>query len=139
VTTSWLGTSVVRQNAKTARWLSMYIVVSIDCRRVSEWQASDVPRWPPVHRWPRCRTLVRWLAYVGHAPLGLSFNGSLWFRWQLQNRGPLALTQCCQQHNPAIRKFQRIAMRHNLVFVDLPEDRRLMLDHFTAPRYQAGR
>ncbi|HEV2731157.1 MAG TPA: hypothetical protein VGV15_14085, partial [Terriglobales bacterium] len=32
------------------------------------------------------------LGYVSHAPLGLSFNGSLWFRRQLQNGRLLALT-----------------------------------------------
>jgi len=54
----------------------------------------------------------------------LGFNGSLWFCRQLQNRGLLAPTQCCQQHDPAIRKFQRIVMRRNLVFVDLPKGSR---------------
>jgi hypothetical protein len=71
--------------------------------------------------------------------LGLSFNSGLWLRWQLQNRGLLALTQCCQEHNPAIWKFQRIVMRRNLILVDLPKDRCLMLDHFTAPGNQASR
>lgn len=33
--------------------------------------------------------------YVSHARLGLSFNGNLWFCWQLQNRCLLALTQSC--------------------------------------------
>ncbi|MFZ2082329.1 MAG: hypothetical protein WAV38_37890 [Xanthobacteraceae bacterium] len=68
------------------------------------------------------------LGYVSHAPLGLGFNGSLWFCRQLQNCGLLAPTQCCQQHDPAIRKFQRIVMRCDLVFIDLPKDRGLMLD-----------
>ncbi|MGB5184801.1 MAG: hypothetical protein WBO12_21795 [Xanthobacteraceae bacterium] len=79
------------------------------------------------------------LGYVSHAPLGLSFNGSLWFCRQLQNGRLLALTQSCQERDPAIRKFQRIAMRRDLVFVDLPKDRRLMLDYFIAPGYQARR
>src|SRR5262249_17393089 len=74
-----------------------------------------------------------------HAPLGLSLSGSLWLRWQLQNRGLLALTECCQQHDPTIRKLQCVVMHRNLLFVNLPKDRRLVLDHFTAPRYQAGR
>jgi hypothetical protein len=55
--------------------------------------------------------LVRWSGYVSDAPLGFSFNGSLWLCWQLQNCGLLALTQCCQEHDPTIRKFQRIVMR----------------------------
>jgi len=68
------------------------------------------------------------LGYVSHAPLGLSFNGSLWFCRQLQNSRLLALTQCCQERDPAIRKFQCIVMRRDLVFVDLPKDRCLMVD-----------
>jgi hypothetical protein len=72
-------------------------------------------------------------------PLGLSFNGSLWFRRQLQNGRSLALKQSCQERDPAIRKFQRIVMRRNLLLVDLPEDRCLVLDYFIAPSYQARR
>jgi len=33
-------------------------------------------------------------------PLGLSFNGSLWSRRQLQNGRLLALTQSCQERDP---------------------------------------
>src|SRR5215472_2524428 len=77
------------------------------------------------------------LGYVSHAPLGLSFNGSLWFCRQLQNGRLLALTQSCQECDPAIGKFQRIVMRRDLVFVDLPKDHRLILDYFIAPSYQA--
>jgi hypothetical protein len=73
------------------------------------------------------------LGYVSHAPLGLSFNGSPWFCRQLQNGCLLAFTQACQQHDSAIRKFQRIVMHPNLVFVDLPKDRGLMHDYFIAP------
>jgi hypothetical protein len=69
----------------------------------------------------------------------LGFSGSLWFCRQLQNRGLLAPTQSCQERDPAIGKFQRIVMRRDLVFVDLPKDRRLMLDYFIAPGYQARR
>jgi hypothetical protein len=79
------------------------------------------------------------LGYVSHAPLGLSFNGSLWCRRQLQNGRLLALKQSCQERDPAIRKFQRIVMRRNLLLVDLPEDRCLVLDYFIAPSYQARR
>jgi hypothetical protein len=77
--------------------------------------------------------------YVSHAPLGLSFNGSLWLRRQLQNGRLLALTQSCQERDSAIGKFQRIVMRCGLVFVDLPKDRCLMLDYFIAPGYKARR
>jgi hypothetical protein len=79
------------------------------------------------------------LGYVSHAPLGLGFNGGLWFRRQLQNGCLLALTQSCQRHDLAIREFQRIVMRRNSVFVDLPKDRCLMLDYFIAPSHQARR
>jgi hypothetical protein len=79
------------------------------------------------------------LGYVSHAPLGLSFNGSLWFCRQLQNGRLLALTQSCQERDPPIRKFQGIVMRRDLVLVDLPKDRCLMLDHLIAPSYQAHR
>src|SRR5260370_17808894 len=82
---------------------------------------------------------LRWSGYVSHAPLGLSFNGSLWFCRQLQNSRLLALTQCCQERDPAIRKFQCVVMRYDLAFVDLPKDRCLMLDYLIAPSYQARR
>jgi len=75
---------------------------------------------------------------VNGAPLGLRFNGSLWFRWQLQNRGSLALTQRCQEHDPAVRKFQRIVMCRNPVFGDLPNDCRRVFDHPIVPRPQSG-
>jgi len=65
---------------------------------------------------------------------GLSFNGSVWFRRQLQNGRLLALTQSCQERHPAIRKFQGIVMHRDLVLVDLPKDRCLVVDYFIAPR-----
>jgi hypothetical protein len=49
---NWFGASIIKQNAKTGRSLSLHIVASIDGCRVSNWQASDVPKWPPVERWP---------------------------------------------------------------------------------------
>ena len=79
------------------------------------------------------------LGCVSHAPLGLSFNGSLWFCRQLQDGRLLALTQSCHERDPAIRKFQGIVMRRDLVLVDVPKDRCLMLDHLIAPTYQARR
>jgi hypothetical protein len=51
----------------------------------------------------------------------------------------LALTQSCQERDPAIGKFQRIVMRRDLVFVDLPKDRCLVLDYLIAPGDQARR
>jgi hypothetical protein len=79
------------------------------------------------------------LTYVSRALLGLRFNGSLWFRWQLQNRGLLTFAQAGQQHDLAIGKFQRIVMRRNLVFVDLPKDRCLVFDDAVVPRPQPNR
>src|SRR5215471_5396139 len=98
-----------------------------------------MPKWPPIDRWPPCRIWCEQLGYVSDAPLELSFNGSLWFCRQLQNGRLLALTHGCQERDPAIRKFQRIVMRRDLVFIDLPKDRCLMVDYFIAPRYQARR
>jgi len=102
---------------------------------VSDWQASDCQSG---HQSIGGHYVEFWCersGYVSDAPLGLSFNGSLWFRWQLQNCGLLALTQCCQKHRAAVRKFQRVVMRRNRFSVDLPKDCCLMLDHFIAPGY----
>jgi hypothetical protein len=87
-----------------------------------------VLKWLPVEGGHCAEFWCKRSAYVSNAPLGLGFNDSLWFCRQLQNRRLLTPTQSCQQHNPAIRKFQRIVMRCDLVFVDLPKDRGLMLD-----------
>jgi hypothetical protein len=103
------------------------------------WQASDLPEWPPVKVATMSHFCCEQLSYVCHAPLGWSFNGHLWFCRQLQNRCMLAFTQACQQHDATIRKFQRIVMRRNFVFVDLPKDRGLMRDYSVAPRHQARR
>jgi hypothetical protein len=107
-------------------------------RNMLDRQASDVPQWPPVEG-GHCAECCKRSAYVSNAPLGLSFNGGLWLRRQLQNRRLLALTQCRQERDPAIRKFQCIVMRRDLVFVDLSKDRCLMVDYFIAPGYQARR
>jgi hypothetical protein len=73
-------------------------------------------------------------AYVVCPPLGFGLNDSLWFRWQLKNGGLLTLTQRCQQHDLPIRKFQRIVVRDEFVFVDLAKDRCLVLDYLVMPR-----
>jgi hypothetical protein len=73
------------------------------------------------------------LGYVSDAPLGLSFNGNLWFCRQLQNGRLLALRQSCQKRDLTIRKFHGVVMRRDPVFVDLPKDGCLMLDHLIAP------
>jgi hypothetical protein len=75
-------------------------------------------------------------AHVGCSLLGFNLNGSPWLRRQLKNRSLLIFSQTCQEHDLAIRKFQRIVMSGELVFVDLPKDRRLVLDHSVVPRPQ---
>jgi hypothetical protein len=98
-----------------------------------------MPEWPPVEVATMSHFWCEPLGCVSRAPLGLSFNGSLWFSRQLQNGRLLALTQCCQERDPAIRKFQCVVMGRDLVLVDLPKDRCLMVDYFIAPGYQARR
>jgi hypothetical protein len=73
-------------------------------------------------------------AYVVCPPLGFGLNDSLWRRWQLKNGSLLTLTQRCQQHDLPIRKFQRIVVRDEFVFVDLAKDRCLVLDYLVVPR-----
>jgi len=41
----------------------------------------------------------------------------------LKNRNLLTFTQRCQEHNLAVRKFQRIVMRRDLFSIDLSKDR----------------
>jgi hypothetical protein len=59
--------------------------------------------------------------HVGRPLLGCRFDGSLWLGRQLKNRRPLILTQDRQQHDLAVRKFERIVMCRYLFFVDLPK------------------
>ena len=65
-------------------------------------------------------------AHVGYSLLGFNLNGSPWLRRQLKNRSLLIFTQTCQEHDLVIRKFQRIVMSGEPVFVDLPKNRRLV-------------
>jgi hypothetical protein len=113
--------------------MSLDIVAFLDRCRV-----SDESGHPPIDGY-HVTLWCEQLGYVSHAPLGLSFNGSLWFCRQLQNGRLLALRQRCQEREPAIGKFQRIVMRRDPVFVDLPKDRCLMVDYFIAPTHQAHR
>ena len=98
-----------------------------------------MPQWPPVDGGHGVAFWCEQLGYVSHTPLGLRFNGSLWFCRQLQNGRLLALKQSCQERDPAIRKFQRIVMRRDLVFVDLSKDRCLMFDYLITPGYKPSR
>jgi hypothetical protein len=59
----------------------------------------------------------------------LNFHGILWHRWQLKNSSHLTLSQTRQEHDLAIRKFQRIVVDGDSVFIDLPKDRRLVFDY----------
>jgi hypothetical protein len=49
----------------------------------------------------------------------------------------LTFEQECQEHDPAVRKFQRIVMGGDLFFVDLPKDCRLVFDRTVVPRPQS--
>jgi hypothetical protein len=50
----------------------------------------------------------------------------------------LTFTQESQKHDLAIRKFQCIVMSGDFFFVDLPKDRRLILDRTVVPRPQSS-
>jgi len=76
-------------------------------------------------------------ADVGDANGGIFSR--LWLRRQLKNRSLLALAQQRQQHDPPIRKFQRVVMRRQPLLVDLSENRCLVVNHLAAPGQQAGR
>ena len=66
--------------------------------------------------------------------MGICFNSSLRFRRQLKNCSLLAFTYTRQEHDLTVRKFQRIVMSGNPIFVDLPKDRRFILDRAVVPR-----
>jgi hypothetical protein len=66
--------------------------------------------------------------------VGLRPQPQSWLRRQLENRGFLTFSQTCQEHNLAVWKFQCIVVGGDLVFVDLPKDRCLLLDCTVVPR-----
>jgi hypothetical protein len=78
-------------------------------------------------------------ADVGYSSFGFSLAGSLGLCRLLKNRRLLTLIQECQEHDPAVRKFQRIVMGGDLSFVDLPKDCRLVVDDFMPPAQQTSR
>jgi hypothetical protein len=81
-----------------------------------------------------CRLLLlRTSTDVGRSLLGRRFNRSLWLGRQLKNRRLLTPTENRQHPDLAVRKFHRIVMGRYLFFVDLPKDRRLVIDHSVAP------
>jgi hypothetical protein len=61
--------------------------------------------------------------------LSFNLNSSLWLRRQLKNRSHLTFSQTRQEHDLAVRKFQRIMVGSDPLFIDLPKDRRLGFDH----------
>src|ERR1700681_182797 len=55
--------------------------------------------------------------------------------WKLEHRCFLPFKHVCQEHDLPIWKFQRIMMGSRVVLIDLPEDRRRVIDdgiHCTA-------
>jgi hypothetical protein len=72
--------------------------------------------------------------------LGFDLNRSPWLRWQLENGSFLTFSKTCQQqHDLAVRKFQRVVMSRGSFFVDLPKDCGLVVDRFMPPTRQSGR
>jgi hypothetical protein len=69
----------------------------------------------------------------------LTLFSGLWLDRQLKHSRLLSLTEERQEYDLPIRKLQCIVMSDDSVFVDLPKDRRLMVDYFVAPGYQARR
>ena len=57
----------------------------------------------------------------------LPFYGHTRFRWELEDGCLLAFIQAREEDNVSIREFQRIAVNSRLSFVDLSEDRCLVL------------
>ena len=63
---------------------------------------------------------------LGDALLDICFGRGRRLRWQLKHRCLLTLTQCCQENNAAIRKFERVVVLHRFVPIHLSEDCRRM-------------
>ena len=74
-----------------------------------------------------------------HAFLFAGLDFGLRLRRKLQHACRLALAQQGQQHGAPVGKLERIVMRGQLLFVDLAEDRSLMVDGLGLPAEQAGR
>src|SRR5262249_50804827 len=85
----------------------------------------------------KCRR--KWSNHECDPPLGFHLNSSLGFRRQLKNRSFLSFSQTCQEHDLAVRKFQRIVMNGDFFFIDLPKDRRLVLEHLIPPTQHTNR
>ena len=59
-------------------------------------------------------------------------------RWQLKDHRLLAFHQVRQQQRVAIRKLYGVVMGVGAVYIDLPEDRRFVVENIFAPRPQTG-
>jgi hypothetical protein len=70
---------------------------------------------------------------VGDTLLGIRLDRGRWLRRKLKHGCRLTLAQECQQHSPPIRKFERIVMSCQHLLVDLPKDRRLVVDCLRLP------
>ena len=65
--------------------------------------------------------------------LDFDFGRNDGLRGKLEHRYFLPFKQVGQQHHLAIRKFQRIMMHSRVVLIDLPKDRRRVLDDARCP------
>jgi hypothetical protein len=91
---------------------------------------ANLPSGKAWRRWHDLRATTRQHTYL-IVPIasGDDFNPLLLVRFlfaarlsgKLQYGRPLTRNEACQQHDAAIREFQRIMMHVLLVFVDLPE------------------
>jgi len=93
-------------------------------------RSSSVESGPPPSIFP-----VR-SANVIDALLVRGFFSGLRLSRQLQDGRLLPFAKHCQQHQPAVRKFQGIVVRGDLIFVDLAEDSRVVVDDLFAPGKQ---
>jgi hypothetical protein len=89
--------------------------------------------WPPVDEWLQRYCWCDQATHKCDPPLRFNLSRSPWLCWQLENCSFLTFAQTCQEHDLTIWKFQRIVMSGDFVFVDLPKDRRLMLDCTVVP------
>jgi len=71
--------------------------------------------------------------------LGFYFNRGNWLRRKLEHPCFLTFKQVGQQHDLALRKFQRIVMCSRVVHVDLPKDRGGVIEGTRFPTEQAVR
>jgi hypothetical protein len=71
--------------------------------------------------------------------LGFYFNRGNGLRRKLEHRCFLTFKQVGQQHDLALRKFQRIVMCSRVVLVDLPKDRGGVIEGTRFPTEQAVR